>query len=100
MNRMEVRPPVQFLTATAAHPLSWPTVLILAVVAALLACGYVAACVIWPFSACGRCDGSGKRRSPSGKAWRSCRRCRGSGARLRVGRRWWNHVRQMRKDAS
>jgi hypothetical protein len=45
---------------------------------------YVVACSIWPYTACGRCDG-GKRRSPSGKAWRSCPRCKGSGKRRRFG---------------
>ena len=48
---------------------------------------YVAACAFWPFMACRRCHGTGKRRSPSGQAWRSCRRCAGSGRRVRFGRR-------------
>lgn len=48
---------------------------------------YLGACAVWPFTACRRCDGSGKRRSPSGRAWRECRRCTGSGRRVRVGRR-------------
>jgi hypothetical protein len=54
---------------------------------AVLAGGYALACLVWPFTACPRCDGSGRRRSPSGRAWRDCRRCKGSGARLRAGRR-------------
>lgn len=51
---------------------------------------YYLACKIWPFTACGRCEGSGRRRSPSGRNWRSCKKCKGSGTRLRTGRRIWN----------
>jgi hypothetical protein len=50
---------------------------------------YIGACAVWPFAACRRCDGSGKRRSPSGKAWRPCGRCDGSGKRIRLGRHIW-----------
>ena len=32
---------------------------------------YVAACAVWPYRSCARCSGTGKRRSPSGKAWRA-----------------------------
>ncbi|TKG66193.1 hypothetical protein [Prauserella endophytica] len=48
---------------------------------------YVIACIIWPFAPCGRCNGAGRFRSPSGKAWRACRRCRGSGRKERLGRK-------------
>ncbi|GAA4554371.1 hypothetical protein [Pseudonocardia xishanensis] len=48
---------------------------------------YVAACAWWPYAACRRCSGSGKRRSPTGKAWRPCWRCEGTGRRVRFGRR-------------
>ena len=48
--------------------------------------GYSAACALWPFAACRRCDGAGKRRSPSGRAWRTCPVAGGSGRRLRTGR--------------
>lgn len=58
--------------------------------ALVLGGGYLIACAWWPFAACYGCDGDGKKRSPSGKAWRPCRRCKGSGARLRIGRRLWN----------
>lgn len=64
-------------------------------VALIWAAGYGLACAVWPFRACRRCDGSGKRRSPSGKAWRSCPRCHGGGARLRYGRRLWNYFRRL-----
>ena len=61
----------------------------LVLVALVVAVGYVIACALWPFAACHGCSGSGKSRSPSGKAWRPCRRCKGTGARVRVGRRLW-----------
>lgn len=57
---------------------------LLALVALLI---YFGACAVWPFVACRRCEGTGKRRSPSGRAWRPCRSCTGSGRRVRVGRR-------------
>jgi hypothetical protein len=47
--------------------------------------GYVGTCAWWPFAACRRCDGEGKLRSPTGRAWRLCRRCTGSGRRVRFG---------------
>jgi DnaJ-class molecular chaperone len=52
--------------------------------------GYFVACRIWPFTACRKCGGNGKRRSPSGRAFRRCPRCKGKGERLRTGRRVWN----------
>lgn len=61
--------------------------------AALWAAGYVIACRIWPFAACRKCDGAGRFRSPSGKAWRHCRRCKGSASRLRYGVRVANWLR-------
>ena len=51
---------------------------------------YLAACRWWPFAACWSCHGDGKKRSPSGRSWRSCKRCKGTGQRLRVGRRVMN----------
>ncbi len=51
---------------------------------------YALACWWWPFANCGRCEGSGKRRSPTGRRFGKCRRCKGSGMRLRHGRRAWN----------
>jgi hypothetical protein len=54
---------------------------------------YLAACAWWPFIACHRCDGTGKRRSPSGKAWRPCRRCDGSGKAVRLGRQVYETLR-------
>ena len=59
-------------------------VLLLVALGALLL--YVGACVVWPFTAHRWCGGTGKRRSPSGKAWRPCRGCAGTGRRIRLGR--------------
>jgi hypothetical protein len=84
------------LAATATHPAIGTTALLLAALA-VTAC-YVGACVIWPFRACRRCDGNGKIRSPSGRAWRTCPRCKGSGGRLRLGHHVWNHLRDRRDD--
>jgi DnaJ-class molecular chaperone len=70
--------------------------LVLGVIAWVL--GYAVACRVWPYRACGPCTGSGKRRSPSGRAWRKCPRCKGTGRRMRVGRwlinRWSDAARK------
>lgn len=79
------------------HPQIGAGVLALVLLAAAVA--YVIACVIWPFAACRRCDGAGKHRSPSGKAWRTCKRCRGTGARIRIGRKAWTALTK-RHDAA
>lgn len=59
----------------------------LLVIALLITISYVIACSIWPFTAHRWCGGTGKRRSPSGKAWRPCGGCGGTGRRVRIGRR-------------
>lgn len=59
--------------------------------------GYAFACWVWPFKACGGCDGSGKRRSPTGRAFRLCRRCDGTGRRLRAGRWIYNQLNNTRR---
>jgi DnaJ-class molecular chaperone len=64
------------------------TVLVLTV--PLAVAGYLAACRWWPYAACWRCHGDGKKRSPTGRAWRPCKRCKGTGTRLRIGRRILN----------
>lgn len=76
------------------HPTDAST-LILVLIAVTLC--YIAACACWPFTNCHRCDGAGRRRSPSGRAWRYCRHCDGSGVRLRTGRRIWNFLNDTRK---
>ena len=62
--------------------------------------GYGVACWIWPFRACRRCAGTGRRRSPSGRAIRLCRTCRGTGLRLRAGRWIANHLLRLRREAN
>ena len=61
--------------------------------------GYAFTCWLWPFKACRRCAGTGRKRGPIGKIYRLCRRCHGDGLRLRVGRRIANHLRQLHRDA-
>lgn len=61
--------------------------------------GYVAVCAAWPFAACRKCDGAGRHRSPSGRAWRYCHRCHGTGARLRTGRRIYNYLHSTWRDS-
>ncbi|MFI5935769.1 hypothetical protein [Actinoplanes sp. NPDC051494] len=69
--------------------------LILALLALTL--GYAVACWIWPFKNCRKCDGLGKKRSPSGRAFRLCRRCSGTGRRMRAGRWIYNHLSSIRR---
>lgn len=61
--------------------------------------GYLIACWLFPFAACFRCEGSGKKRSSSGRAWRRCRRCKGTGSRLRFGRKVGNWLARTGEDA-
>lgn len=53
---------------------------------------YGAWCYWYPYMDCRRCDGNGKFRSPTGKAWRLCRKCKGSGSRVRGGRQIWTKL--------
>lgn len=81
----------------AASPLATdldPTTGWLILAGLILLAGYLAACAIWPFAACRWCGGSGKKRSPSGRAWRPCRHCKASGARVRLGRQLVTVVRR------
>ncbi len=77
---------------TAAIPLIFATLLV--------TLGYAVACWIWPFKACPRCHGTGKRLSPSKRAFRLCRRCDGTGRRLRAGRWIYNQLSRVRRDGS
>jgi hypothetical protein len=54
---------------------------------AVLAAGYLLSCAIWPYRACRRCSGTGKLRSPFGRAFRHCPRCGNTGQRARIGHR-------------
>lgn len=72
----------------------------LAAFAAVAAVLYAGACVFWPFTACGKCKGSARFKSPTGKNWRRCNRCKGTGGRVRTGRRildWLNITAQKAK---
>ena len=69
---------------------------VLAAVALLAA--YAAACAIYPFTAHGRCKGTGKLRSPTGRAWRRCPGCRGTGSKIRIGRRLFNATTSRRQS--
>ena len=81
------------------HPHHLPASTLILATLAITFC-YTVACACWPFTACRKCGGAGKSRSPSGRAWRHCRRCQGTGARLRLGRRAFNYVRRLHKDGT
>ena len=79
------------------HPIAASTLFLAAVTVTIC---YLGACAAWPFTACRKCRGAGRRRSPSGRAWRYCHRCGGSGARLRTGRRLFNYLRNKHKEGT
>ena len=76
---------------------------LIGLVAWLLLAGLVAApvylglCWLWPFTACRRCHGLGKKRSPFGRAHRHCWHCDGTGERLRIGRHVLNYLRSIHR---
>lgn len=89
-----------FVAATATSGgLPWHAWLALIGAVVIWVAGYAVACWIWPFAACRKCDGAGKHRSPTGKAWRKCRRCKGSGGRVRTGRKAFNWLKITSKEA-
>ncbi|WP_344841211.1 hypothetical protein [Kribbella ginsengisoli] len=57
---------------------------------------YLLGCLIFPYTNCTKCAGSGKSRAPRGKAFRNCRRCKGTGRRTRIGSRLIDHHRNRR----
>jgi len=61
---------------------------------------YVLACTARPFAACRRCDGNGKYRKPTGRAWHPCRHCKGTGHRLRLGRHVTNYLHRTRAGST
>ncbi|RZU51911.1 hypothetical protein EV385_3747 [Krasilnikovia cinnamomea] len=67
---------------------------LLLVILAVTGC-YLLGCWLWPFGACRRCRGTGKRRSPFGRAFRLCHRCDGTGRTLRIGRHILNTLREL-----
>ncbi len=85
-------------TATA-EGWSWQTWLILFGGGMLWVAGYAVACWLWPFTKCKKCDGSGRRKSPSGKNWGPCRRCKGKASRIRTGRKIFNYLKVTSEEA-
>jgi len=67
-----------------------------ALVVVVLAAGYVLAVAVWPLTRHGRCNGTGKLRSPGGRAWRRCPGCGGTGTKIRLGRRVFEGLRSKR----
>ncbi len=57
---------------------------------------YLLTCAVWPFKACRTCHGTGRKRSPLGRAFRLCRSCDGTGLRIRFGRHAYNLIRRER----
>ena len=82
--------PTLAATATSHTPTAALLVLVLLVVTA----GYGLSCWLWPFTACRRCYGTGRLRSPIGRVFRHCPRCDGTGQRLRAGRHLVNTARR------
>jgi len=75
---------------------SGPPLGALALLTILATGGYLVAVAVWPFTAHRRCNGTGKLRSPGGRAWRTCRGCGGTGRKLRSGRRVFESLRSKR----
>ncbi len=86
--------------ATATSDGLEPQTILMLFIAGLvwLAC-YTFACWFWPFAACKKCDGQGRFKSPSGRAWRRCPRCKGTATRLRTGRRIFNWLHVTKEEA-
>jgi hypothetical protein len=89
---------VAILAATANHTTNAAGFFFLALT--LVTFGYGLSCWLWPFGACRRCHGSGKRRSPFGRSFGLCRLCDGNGRRLRIGRRVINGLRELRDKSN
>lgn len=73
---------------------------LIATTLAAVVAGYAFACWVWPFAPCKKCDGNGKKRSPSGRAFRMCKRCKGTGRRTRTGRRIFNWLHVLNKEGA
>lgn len=85
-------PDLPALPGLPAGPMNTAALVMSALAVAIIAAAlYLASCRIWPMANCGRCNGTGKRRSPSGKAFRNCPRCKGTGRRDRLGRKFLDH---------
>lgn len=95
---------METLQLSATHPAGtappgWLLAILAVLAGAAWLTGYGLACHLWPFTACNRCQGSGKRRSPSSRHFGHCRRCHGTGRQLRTGRRFLNWLYRT-KDAA
>jgi hypothetical protein len=78
-------------TATSTSPAA-DALLLLAFV--IWVAGWLITCWLYPFTACRRCAGTGKNRSPfNRRTFGLCRRCDGTGRQLRFGRHVLNHLR-------
>ena len=87
--------PILAVTVTPTDHTSNVLIGLLFITTVMLTLGYGLGCWLWPFGACRRCHGSGKRRSPFGRSFGLCRRCGGDGRRLRIGRRIINELREL-----
>lgn len=65
----------------------------LILVAAVLAVAYRVSLALWPYTACGRCAGSGRNAGSNRRRWGACRVCGGSGRKERLGVRVLNRRR-------
>ncbi len=70
----------------------------LIIIAVVIGLAYAAACWMFPYVRCGRCNGTGSR-----KAWIlrrdvDCWWCNAAGRRLRIGRRIFNHGARLRRE--
>ncbi|MFI5913737.1 hypothetical protein [Dactylosporangium sp. NPDC051541] len=88
------------MSVLAATTTGHPAALGLLILASVgITFGYLLACWLWPFVACRRCSGSGKRRALfGGRAFGICRRCDGTGRQLRPGRRAINYLRTVKAN--
>lgn len=88
--------PLLAATATATTPtntLPASSAAVLILLASLITLGYLGLCWLWPFRACRRCSGTGKRPAWIGNGFRFCSRCDGTGHALRAGRHVMNALR-------
>lgn len=46
---------------------------------------YLISVLLWPYTRCGRCSGSGKNAGSNRNRWGNCSRCGGSGKKERLG---------------
>lgn len=51
----------------------------------VIGAGYYVSLLLWPYTACGRCGGSGRNAGSSRRRFGVCKRCGGSGRKERFG---------------